>query len=406
VTGLRPLSRRVGVLMLVAAAAGAAVALLTGPGSRHALPPGGSRFGTATRTATRHASLIDAMAPLLAEGSSRRAPATGSGVTFSLARGVGQLFAVGVSGTTAGAATLARLRLHDWGAVVLGRSNYVSPAQVSQLVAAIDAAARAAGHDPPLVIARQGGGDSSAFPGLAPASEPELGAVGRADLVSGQAQLAARELRALHVDATLAPIADLGDLAGPAQGRAYADDPRKVAVLTRAAVQGYRRGGLISIVGHFPGEGAASQDPGAGPATVGLRLSDLLARDVVPFRAVVDVAPMIQMSNALYAAFDGVTPASLLPDAVSLLRDRLGYRGVIVSGDLSPATLASGSSVAQAAVAALRAGDDLLYLTDPVKAMAAYDAVLVAIRDRSLDAIAIARSIARVVAIKRAYQIR
>ena len=405
-TGLRPLSRRVGVLMLVAAGAGAAVALLTTPGSRRALPPGGSRFGTATGRATRHESLIDALAPLLAAGNSRRAPATGSGVTLSLARGVGQLFAVGVSGTKADAATLARVRLHDWGAVVLGRGNYVSPAQVSQLVAAIDAAARAAGNDPPLVIARQGGGDSSAFPGLAPASEPELGAVGRGDLVSGQAQLAARELRALHVNATLAPVADLGDLAGPAQGRAYADDPRKVAVLTRAAVQGYRRGGLLSIVSHFPGEGAASQDPGAGPATVGLHLSDLLARDVVPFRAVVDIAPMIQMSNALYAAFDGVTPASLLPDAVSLLRERLGYRGVIVSGDLSPATLATGGTVAQAAVAALRAGDDLLYVNDPARATAAYDAVLIAIRDHGLDAATIARSIARVVAIKRAYQIR
>jgi beta-N-acetylhexosaminidase len=112
------------------------------------------------------------------------------------------------------------------------------------------------------------------------------------------------------------------------------------------------------------------------------------------------------MSNALYAAFDGVTPASLSPDAVSLLRDRLGYRGVIVSGDLTPATLASGGTVAQAAVTALRAGDDLLYVTDPARAAAAYDAVLVAIRDRGLDPTAVARSIARVVAIKRAYQIR
>jgi beta-N-acetylhexosaminidase len=396
--------RRVAALAAVAGAAGAALALLTPSDHRQPLPAGGSRFEQPSSSTSRHESLIAALAPLLAQGS-RPASAPRAGLTLSLARGVGQLFIVGVDGKAPTAATLAAARLYDWGAVVLGRANYSSPAQVATLTAAIDAAAHAAGHGRPLVIARQAGGDSSAFPGLAPASEPQLGAVGRADLVNGQAQLAARELLALHVTGTLAPVADLADLAGPAQGRAYGEDPHAVATLVRAAVQGYRRGGLISIAGHFPGEGAASQDPAAGPATVGLRLSDLLARDVVPFRSIVARAPMIQMSDALYAAFDGVTPASLDPNAVSLLRDRLGYRGVIVSGDLSAAAIATGGSVAQAAVAALRAGVDMLYVKDPARAADAYNVVLTALHDRSLDPTAIARSIARVVAIKRAYRV-
>lgn len=396
--------RRVAALVAVAAAAGATLALLT-PASRHrALPAGGSRFAQAPASTGRHESLIAALAPLLAQGSRHEAAAP-SGLTVSLARGVGQLFIVGFDGKGPTASALNSVKLHDWGAIVLGRANYSSPAQIASLNVAIVAAASAARHGRPLLIARQAGGDSSAFPGLAPASEPQLGAVGRADLVDGQAQLAARQLRALHATGTLAPVADLADLAGPAQGRGYGNDAREVAALVRAAVDGYRRGGLISIVGHFPGEGAASQDPSAGPATVGLRLSDLLARDVVPFRSVVASAPMIQMSDALFAAFDGVTPASLDPHAVSLLRDQLGYRGVIVSGDLSAAMLATGGTVGQAAVAALRAGDDMVYVKDPARAADAYDAVIVALHDGSLDAAAIARSIARVVAIKRAYRI-
>lgn len=405
---LHPGSRLVVAVTALAALAGALVALLTAPAHHRALPAGGSRFGPPGATARGGGqSLIDAFAPLLAQGEAS-AGRTGAAGGVTLARAVGRLFVIGVAGQAPTPGALAAVRAHDWGGVVLGRANFSSFARVAALVRAIDATARAAGHDRPLLIARQGGGDSSAFPGLAPASEPQLGAAGRGDLVDGQAQLAARELRALGVQGTLAPFADLGELGGPAQGHAYDSDPRKVSALVVAAVDGYRRGGLISITGHFPGEGAASQDPDAGAATVGLSLPDLLARDIAPFRAVVATAPMIQMSGALYAAFDGVTPATLSADVVSLLRDRLGYRGVIVSGDIGAAAANSATSIGSAAVAALHAGCDLLYLpeTAPAAAARAYDAVLVAIRDRRLDAGAIARSLVRVNEITSAYKVR
>src|SRR5205823_15080815 len=102
-------------------------------------------------------------------------------------------------------------------------------------------------------------------------------------------------------------------------------DPATVAREVRAAVSGYKASSTVAVVGHFPGEGGASQDPAEGPATVGLGLSDLQARDLQPFVAVARQAPAVMLSNALYVAFDGVTPATLLPDAVKLLRD-IGFR--------------------------------------------------------------------------------
>ena len=66
------------------------------------------------------------------------------------------------------------------------------------------------------------------------------------------------------------------------------------------------------------------------------------------------------MSNAIYAAFDGVTPATLLPEAVDELRDRLGFEGAIVSADLVATTATTGGSVGEAAIDALKAGVDLL----------------------------------------------
>jgi beta-N-acetylhexosaminidase len=259
----------------------------------------------------------------------------------------------------------------------------------------------------PLIVARQGGGQSNGFPGLPPQSEPSLGAIGRPDRVSTQTQLAAKRLRALGINATLAPIADLAINGGPAASRGYAADPTLVSALVRAAVSGYRAGNLISIVGHFPGEGAASQDPAVGAATVGLRLSDLMARDIKPFAAVSGSAPVIELSDSLYAAFDGVTPATLLPDAVSLLRGRLGFQGVVMSGDLLAVTAATGGSVADAAVRALKAGCDVLFLPGGATDVeAAYNAVLAAIRQGSLDPQAINRSLERVAALKQAYRLR
>jgi beta-glucosidase-like glycosyl hydrolase len=78
---------------------------------------------------------------------------------------------------------------------------------------------------------------------------------------------------------------------------------------------------------------------------------------------------------------------------------------VIVSGDLGAAAAATSGTIGQAAVAALQAGVDELYLPDPAGAEGAYNAVLTAVRDGQLDPAAIARSVARLLTLKRAYGI-
>jgi beta-N-acetylhexosaminidase len=87
------------------------------------------------------------------------------------------------------------------------------------------------------------------------------------------------------------------------------------------------------------------------------------------------------MSNAVSAAFHGVTPAGLLRQAVDLLRSEYGFQGVVMSDDLDAALQATGGNAAAAAVAALDAGDDLLYITgSTAEQLAAYDGVLAAAR--------------------------
>jgi beta-N-acetylhexosaminidase len=183
--------------------------------------------------------------------------------------------------------------------------------------------------------------------------------------------------------------ADIGGVVGPEAGKVF-NLGQAIATLRADRV---RR--IIAIPGSFPGQGAASRDPAQGVATVGLTLAELEARDMRPFFALAPLAPAIQMSNAVYNAFDGVTPATLLPQAVALLREH--YAGVIVSGNLEAATLATGSSVGAAAIAALEAGCDMLDIPGPAAdARAAYRAVIGAIGSGVLDPTEIKRSLARV----------
>ena len=187
---------------------------------------------------------------------------------------------------------------------------------------------------------------------------------------------------------TLAPNADIAVAGGPGQGRAFSDQPARVTSAVKASVSAYRQAKVVAAPGPFPGDGAASQDPAEGPAPVGLSLDELRNADMKPFEAVATgdrAVPAIQMSNAIYAACDGVTPATLLPDAVDELRDRLGFQGAIVSADLVATTATTGGSVGAAAIDALQAGVDLLVVPGGrAQQDEAYRAVVAAVRSRKL----------------------
>jgi beta-N-acetylhexosaminidase len=296
-----------------------------------------------------------------------------------LARQVGQLFMVAVSGNAPAAG--ASLSGSGWGGVVLGHGNHVSPAQLAALTGALRAALTVGSRIAPLIAAGQEGGPATAFPALPPRGEAALGSAGDPAAASTQAAMAAARLRALGVSMTLAPLADVDIPTGALSDRLFSTDPNIVAQFTTQAVNGYARGGLIDAVSHFPGEGSASADPDQQSATVGGSLATLRSRDLLPFAAVASRAPVIQLSNAAYAAFDGVTPASLLPAVVALLRGELHFQGVVLSGDLEATLQPTGSDPGTAAVGALTAGDDLLYVGGPPPdQQAAYTGILAAAR--------------------------
>jgi beta-N-acetylhexosaminidase len=307
---------------------------------------------------------------------------------------VAQLFAVGLAGTDPSAPMVKQLRHRDWGVLVLDGDNTKAPFQTRTLVGALRAAGKRGGRPEPLIA----DGAPDAFPGSRLAPAPQQGST---SVALQQARSTAKAMSAAGVHAVLGPVADIGDPGGPAEATAFGPDADTVSRLARGAASGWLSGGVQPIPGHFPGEGGASQDPEQGAATVGLTAGDLRARDVKPFQALASRAGAIQVSDALYTAFDGVTPAALLPDAYRMLR-RAGYQGTAMSGDLVAATAATGGTVGAAAVDALRAGADLLYVPgDAANQEEAYRAVLAAVRKGKVSNERLAEALGHVAALKR-----
>jgi beta-N-acetylhexosaminidase len=324
---------------------------------------------------------------------------------LSLDRKVAQLFLFGFEGRDLTAEIFRRLRRLDVGGIVLAGPNYVDPTQLEQMAGEAVVIARDERHVRPWVLAVQEGGDLNSFPDLPPAIAPaDLASTGEA---GAQAAEAAGTLRGLGITGILGPLVDVGLETGSALGaRVYSDDPKAVAGFAEATVRSYRRGRLLSAAGHFPGLGGADQSTEEGPASVGLGPDELRQRDLIPFEAAIDSGvPAVVLSHALYPINDFTAPASLSREVVTdLLRGELGFKGMAISDDLADPAITTSYSVPDAAIEALQAGTDMLFISGPAgDQQAAYAAVLRAARRGAIPPARVDQAIRRVLLAKERY---
>jgi beta-N-acetylhexosaminidase len=392
------------LLAAVALAAGVAGAIVGAGGS----DDGGARRGGGDRE--RASFLARIVPPAAGPGRAAPGPAAPPRVErlarrLPVERKVAQLFLFGFEGSDLTADIFGRLRRLDLGGIVLAGPNFVDSTQLAQMAGEAVVIARDERHVPPWVLAIQEGGDLNSFPDLPPASAP-------ADLTSvteagAQAADAARALRDLGVTGLLGPSVDVGLETGSALGaRVYSDDPEDVARFAKAAVSAYRRGRLFISAGHFPGLGGADQSTEEGPASVGLGLDELRERDLLPFEAAIKAGvPAAVLSHALYAINDFTAPASLSRRVVTdLLRDELGFKGVAITDDLADPAITTSYSVPDAAIAALRAGADMLFISGPARDQeAAYAAVLRAVRSGEIPRPRFDEAVGRILIAKERY---
>jgi len=322
---------------------------------------------------------------------------------LSLRRQVGQLLVSSFDGTVVPAYLRRRLAAGETAGVIAFAKNGGLAVAWRRLTRSVQRAAGGAA----LVAVDQEGGAIRSLPFAAPLlGQPAQGAPA---VVRALARRSATELRALGINVNLAPVADVAT--GPASvmaSRAFSGNAVEVGAATRAAVAGLDAGGVAATAKHFPGLGAATANTDDAPATIGVSRSLLLRRELVPFRSAIAAGvPLVMLSHGVYPALDARRIASQSRAiATRLLRDRLGFEGVVVTDSLEAQAVLERSGVAEAAVRSVRAGADLLLVTGSASWNEAFPKLLATARRSPAFRARVAESAARVLALKRRLRLR
>lgn len=267
---------------------------------------------------------------------------------------------------------------HDVAGVILFRRNVQSVSQVGELVAEVTEALTANTDLPPLILADHEGDFVSELRdviGIPPAALA-IAATGDLDLARAVARETGTVMKKIGVNAVLAPVADCYFDPGSAVTglRTFGRDPVRVGEFVSNTIAGFQEAGVLTCTKHFPGHGSTSEDSHDTLPEVRKTLQQLDAADLVPFRrAIDDGTDMIMMAHVAFPmGRDELVPASFDPRiAGQLLRDELGYDGVVITDALEMAGArwyASGRSgnVGGGFERSLLAGCDLLLHTRPI----------------------------------------
>ncbi|OGS91661.1 MAG: beta-N-acetylhexosaminidase [Gallionellales bacterium GWA2_60_18] len=271
-----------------------------------------------------------------------------------------------VLGKTLTAEDEERLRHPLVGGVILFARNYESPGQLAELTAAIRAL-----RTPPLPIAvdHEGGRVQRFREGFTkiPAMR-ELGKIWdahpqRARHLAQQAgYVLAAELRACGVDFSFTPVLDVDHgRSGVIGDRAFHSDPQAIAELAHSLLLGLKQGGMHTVGKHFPGHGHVEADSHLAIPVDDRDFVDIEQCDLVPFRRMVDYGlTAVMPAHVIYPKVDNRPAGFSSVWLKQVLRDRLGFDGMIFSDDLSMEGATVAGDIVQRAEAALDAGCDMV----------------------------------------------
>lgn len=223
-----------------------------------------------------------------------------------------------------------------------------------------------------------------------------------AETAYSNAKTIASDIFALGFDLDFAPVADTWS--NPANyvigTRAYSDDYNQTAELVPQAVKGFHDGGVCCSLKHFPGHGDTEADPHYGMATSAKTIADLETQDYLAFKSGIAAgADMVMMGHITMTSVDNL-PASLSPKMINEeLRGKLGFQGVVITDSLLMGAVSEGYSNEELAVAAVKAGNDMLLM--PADPEAAVTAIENAVKSGQISEEQINTSVRRILTLKK-----
>ncbi|MGC8861330.1 MAG: beta-N-acetylhexosaminidase [Armatimonadota bacterium] len=294
------------------------------------------------------------------------------------------------------------------GVVLLGRNVADNLAETAETLNELQSMSR----EPLFVIADQEGGmvarfvdGVTVFP-----SNMAVGATGSPDLAREAAAATARELCAIGCNFNFAPCVDVNNNPdNPIIGtRSYGESPEKVAELAACAIRGYQENGMIACAKHFPGHGDTAVDSHLALPSVPYARERLDRVELTPFRAAIAAGvSSIMTAHIMFPALDADRPSTLSRRIISgLLREELGYEGVVVTDCMEMKAIADNFGTPEAAVMAVEAGVDMVLVCHTLSTQReTLEALIKAVKDGRINESRIEKSVARIAALKRQYSL-
>ena len=221
----------------------------------------------------------------------------------------------------------------------------------------------AVGRDAPVMVDQEGGRVQRLRAPHWQEWDPPFDAVARAGsgaarVMKARAMVIGAELMAVGIDANCAPVADVArDGTHPfLRNRCYGSDAETVTQIARAVADGFLAAGVQPVIKHMPGHGLSHVDTHHDLPTVDVTPEDLARIDFAPFRALADL-PMAMTAHLVFSQIDPDLPATQSPRMIGVIRNEIGFSGLLMTDDLNMQALKG--SLADRTRASLAAGVDI-----------------------------------------------
>jgi beta-N-acetylhexosaminidase len=294
----------------------------------------------------------------------------------NLVKRIGQLFIAGFPGVEVPEAFLNFLTEEQLGGVILFGDNCPTQSAARESIERIKACCRVS---PPFVAIDQEGGRVSRLKGV-PAeikSAWHYGEVNQLEQFIEDYRRSAVFMESLGINVNLAPVADI--FVDPKntclKDRCFGSEAGRVALFVRATVNVARAAGILSCLKHFPGLGAARNDPHRRTAEADYDIYEWRNREMIPFADGVSAgADMVMTTHVMLRNIDRVIVTGSKKIVNEMLRQLLAFDGPVITDDLTMEGAAALGGIGERAVAAFNAGHDLLLFGQDFEgAMEAYD---------------------------------